>query len=299
MVVLAGVALVACNNEAPPSPPTASKATVPVVATAPEGSATAPAATPQAPSTYHGIEIDPTSHAITIDKARLDPQWSLSWSRDVHYKDVELLGPTGACVDSILFNEKGVRDWYHFRRLGATPLGSLVIEDRFEPPFPDGDPYPFYKISSIHGETATELPLEPRGTNLLATDLVYVYKNGGLLVAQYNADGALRVVMASHGLRTSCGYPDMNIEQFAAYALPLQLDADVAEPPINDALLSGLGHVTVSSYSPSPLQSRWLIAYSASDQKIWTNTISATGTKESRLLQFGDWPYSSRQRGRH
>lgn len=263
---------------------------------APAASAKSSASTAPSWQSYHGIDVDPVSHAISVDENRVDAQWTLSWSRHVHYKDLDLLGPTGTCVDNVLFNEKGVRDWKHFRRLGAMPSGSLVIQDRFEPPFPGGDPFPSYIISSIHGEIAKELPFAPRGTDLRATDLVYVYKDGSLLAAQYDAHGELRTVIASQGLKTSQGYPNMNISRFAAYALPTRIDADLVEPPINDALLSGLGHVAGASYRPSPLQSRWLIAYSASDQKVWTHTVTADGAKESRLLQFHDWPYSSRQR---
>jgi hypothetical protein len=161
----------------------------------------------------------------------------------------EVLDANGRKSDEVWIKNESVFDWNQFKLLADTSVGGVVLRQRFQPDFPDGNPWDDFLIDASAGETGVQLESIPDGLSREQIHLIYVFQSAGLMAASYDANGKLIRISARHDVNATFWYPHLGSDSpFAAYKLPQQFNDSPIDPPLNDALRNGLGKITSSNY---------------------------------------------------
>ena len=205
----------------------------------------------------------------------------------------EVLDANGRISDEVWIKNESVYDWNQFKLLVNTPLGGLVLRQRFQPVFPEGNPKDDFLIDASAGETGVQLESIPDNLSREQIHLIYVFQSAGLMVASYDTHGKLIRISARHDVKASFWYPQPGPDNpFAAYKLPQQFNDSTIDPPLNDALRNGLGKITSSDYPDHSLAHVVVVEEFTLGQVYSIREFDRDGQLISdKTLQFSGRPY--------
>lgn len=153
-----------------------------------------------------------------------------------------------------------VFDWNQYKEIAQTSNGSIVLHERFQPEFPDGNPWVSYTFSTTEGERGQHAESIPDTSKVERLDLVYLFQDGSLLSASYDGEGKLIFIQAQHDLAMSAYLPILGMDNpFAVYGIPISIRHQLDRPPLNDKLRSGIAKGVSIATTNAPLDIAFLI----------------------------------------
>lgn len=241
-------------------------------------------------SAYVDFEVDTQTNAIRRIGAEPNRLQNIP---HVRFDRFNVLDTVGRKSDVVWIDNGVVYDWNQYKLLSNTPNGGLVLHQRFQPLFPDGNPWDEFLINDSLGETGVALDSLPEEMSREQLHFVYVYGSAGLMAASYDCNGQLIRIFARHDGGGTADYPEPGrLGPFVAYGLPKQFINPIIEPPLNDVLRTGLDRITASKYPGGPLTNVLVVEEFGLGRVYSIREFNISGQELTQsVLQFGNRPY--------
>lgn len=247
---------------------------------------------------YRGFLIDTRSHSASAAEAGPSDDWTIITVPNTRFEIFDILTAEGRRADNLWLRDGKVFDWNQYKQIAQTNRGSLVLHERFQPDYPDGNPWPSFLISAIDGESGHRVDSLRADSTLESIDFVYVYEDGSLLAASYDAQGKLVIIQARQDLGGGAYHPGGSMDNpFAAYGLPESISPQIDEPHVNDELREGLAKTTSYAYKNAPLETAFVVRQYELGRLFQIIRQSAKdGRTSSQLIRFANRPYDKQIR---
>jgi hypothetical protein len=189
-----------------------------------------------------------------------------------------------------------LKNWSQFKAV-PVPGRQVVLEERYQPAYPDGNPWPEFRLSTEDGESPNRLASTPPGFTVAFTHVLYVFDAPALLWASYGPKGQLFQMGTTDGSISSYYNTAMfGVDNpFAAYRLPEHFDGVTGAPPLGGAFDRGLAAVSSGLFPASRLVGCYVANRSLSLDLLELRSYDAAGRRLAReYFQYQPRPYDQK-----